>query len=295
MKLGLFFVISCTLLMAFKSVLIKLLMLQGFQTIEIMMLRNVITFSVVLLTFLVMYFNNKITVNSVKSVFYMLFVGLICFHISSFFDLVSLNYISVNLERLIVHLYPSMVCILLVLKNGKQAVNMNQWIAIGIIYCATILFVGFEQNSLFNWIGVLFALLAAFFYALYFVLIHSSIKKYGGTQATLFSLPLASLTINAQFWITDSQLDLNLLTTNNVILLLILGAIIGVGSMWLINQAMQRLGPSNTAIISSLGPFITAIIAYAFLGETLSVVQMLAMLIVVVAMYQLSRTKPKSK
>jgi len=266
---------------------------QGFQTIEIMMLRNVITFAVVLLTFIVMYFNKKITVHSVKSILYMLCVGLICFHVSSFFDLYSLNYISVNLERLIVHLYPSIVCILLVVKNGRQAVNVNQWISILIIYVATILFVGFETNSLFSWIGVLFAFLAALFYALYFVLIDSSIKKYGGTQATLFSLPLASLTINAQFWISDGQLDFDLFTTNNLLLLFVLGAVIGVGSMWLINQAMQRLGPSNTAIISSLGPFITAVIAYAFLGETLTMIQLLAMSIVVLALYQLSRGKTK--
>ena len=288
MKLGLFFVICCTLIMAFKSVLIKLLMIDGYSTLEIMMLRNIATFIVVFVTLLILWKRNKLKVQTFKSFVYLMLVGLLCFHVSSFFDLYSLNYISVNLERLIVHLYPSMVCVLLVLKFGPKAVNKHQWIAIGCIYIATIVFVGFDQSIMFSWLGVLFALLAAFFYALYFVLISDSIKKYGGTQVTLISLPLASVTVNIQFWLLDGNVDVAPITSNHIILLFILGAVVGVGSMWLMNEAMHRLGASNTAIISSLGPFITAIIAYVFLGERLTFAQLCAMAIVVFAMYQLS-------
>jgi len=291
MKLGLLFVISYIVIMAFKSILIKMLMQQGYSTIEVMMLRNVITFIVVCFVLFFLWYRKKLSIYSLKLILYLLIVGLLCFHVSSFFDLQSLNYISVNLERLIVHLYPSIVCVLLVLRDGVKAVNKQQWTAVALVYVATIVFIGFDASILFSWKGVLFAFLAAFFYAIYFVLIESSIKKYGATEVTLISLPLASLTIFAQFWITDGEVNLNSLTLNHVSFIIILGAVIGVGSMVLINQAVCHLGSSNTAIISSIGPFVTAGLAYVILGEALKLIQFIAMGCVVFALYQLSAAK----
>ncbi|BCE01042.1 DMT family transporter [Marinicellulosiphila megalodicopiae] len=290
MKIGFIYIVSYTFIMAFKSVIIKLLMAQGFNTVEIMMLRNIITFTVVSIALFIMYKLKKIHIESFKSIAYLLVIGLLGFHISSFLDLYSLNYISVNLERLIVHLYPSLVCLFLVIKNGRQAVTKDQWLAMGIIYLATVVFFGFEYKANeFAWFGMLLAFFAAVFYALYFVLIESSVKKYGGTQATLFSLPLASMTIMGQFIIVDGDIDFDLFGHQTLLLIVVLGGVIGVGSMWLINSSITRFGASNTAIISSLGPFVTAVIAWLILGETLNVYQMFSMGVVVIAMFKLSK------
>ncbi len=51
--------------------------------------------------------------------------------------------------------------------------------------------------------------------------------------------------------------------------------------IWLFSEAIRRLGPGPTAIIGSLGPVITMLLAWQLLGESLGVLQLLGAALVV--------------
>ena len=54
---------------------------------------------------------------------------------------------------------------------------------------------------------------------------------------------------------------------------------------YLISSAIARLGASNVAIVGSLGPISTIILAYFFLGESLSLIQIIGAAIVIFGIY----------
>jgi drug/metabolite transporter (DMT)-like permease len=51
--------------------------------------------------------------------------------------------------------------------------------------------------------------------------------------------------------------------------------------IWLFSEAIRRLGAGPTAVIGSLGPVITMLLAWQLLGESLGVLQVLGAALVV--------------
>jgi drug/metabolite transporter (DMT)-like permease len=61
--------------------------------------------------------------------------------------------------------------------------------------------------------------------------------------------------------------------------------------IWLVTEAIRRLGAGTASMIGSLGPIITIGLASALLGERLGWAQVVGALIVVVAVTWLSRSR----
>ena len=60
---------------------------------------------------------------------------------------------------------------------------------------------------------------------------------------------------------------------------------------FLVSAAIKRLGASTFSIFGSLGPVSTIILAYFFLNERISVLQLLGMLVVIGGVMLVSRKK----
>jgi drug/metabolite transporter (DMT)-like permease len=61
--------------------------------------------------------------------------------------------------------------------------------------------------------------------------------------------------------------------------------------IWLIAEAIRRLGAGPTAVIGSLGPIITVALAVVFLGEAIGALQLIGA-IAVIAGVRLVSTQP---
>jgi len=60
--------------------------------------------------------------------------------------------------------------------------------------------------------------------------------------------------------------------------------------IWLVSEAMRLLGSGTTAIIGSLGPVLTTLIAWAVLDEPLGLMQLAGLVLVVLGVQRVART-----
>jgi drug/metabolite transporter (DMT)-like permease len=58
--------------------------------------------------------------------------------------------------------------------------------------------------------------------------------------------------------------------------------------------AVERLGANRTSLATMIGPVSTILLAFVFLGESISVAQILGTALVLTGIWMLSRQRPKS-
>jgi drug/metabolite transporter (DMT)-like permease len=59
--------------------------------------------------------------------------------------------------------------------------------------------------------------------------------------------------------------------------------------IWLVNEGIRRVGAGTAAMVGSLGPILTIILAAGFLGEPLNAPQLIGAVIVIIAVSRLAR------
>lgn len=221
--------------------------------------------------------------------------GFTGYYLASYFDFLGLQYIKAGLERIILFIYPTLVLILSALFLKKR-ITQQQMLAIVITYigvCITFwadLEIKNNDNQILG-AGLIF--LAAFTYAVYITGSGWLIPKLGVIQFTSYAMIVAALTIISQYLLLDRgdifsyPLPVYLYGFAMAIFATILPS-------YLVSAAIARIGASNFSIIGSLGPISTIILAYFFLNEKFTSLQMVGSLIVILGIYIVTHKKNKS-
>ncbi|MGO4889777.1 DMT family transporter [Anaerobacillus sp. MEB173] len=179
----------------------------------------------------------------------------------------------------------------------KERLNRLQWagILLSIIGAIWVISKGSLQVILqlqFN-LGDLIALFAVVSWAVYSILVKQHSYKfpvYGGIAAMLliaiiFLVPLASVE-----WSRDL---LDLFNLKMIMGLLYLGIFPSILALMFWNRAVADIGPSRASIFLNLLPVFTIIGAVLFLGETVTIVQLLGGVIVIAGVFLSTRGKSK--
>ena len=165
-------------------------------------------------------------------------------------------------------------------------------LAIGITYVGVLITfwdeVGMNENSIL--LGGFLIFLSAFTYAAYLVGSGWLIPKFGVVQFTSFAMIVSTICIVVHYlFINGFRLDSY---PKEVYLLGMAMAIFAtLVPSFFVSAAINRLGASTFSIFGSLGPVSTIILAFFFLGETISHLQIFGMLIVIVGVMLVSRIK----
>lgn len=132
-------------------------------------------------------------------------------------------------------------------------------------------------------LGIVFAVLASITFALYTVLTKKAIASYGNlfTNSFTFLSGAVILTIINMFLKIDMSFELSL---NNVLIILYLGVFISGIAYILYFKAMEELTAYKTSLYFFLKPALASILAYVFLKEMLSFVQIVGIIFVMLAL-----------
>ena len=204
--------------------------------------------------------------------------GLIGYYFSSWLDFMGLMYISASLERIILFLYPTLT----VLASSvifRQKLSLNSIFAIGLSYGGTVIVMLQEQSNAPHdgnfWLGASLVFASAVSFASYLLLTPRLIQKFGSWNFTGLALSIACIGTLAHFFITTPEpiYLLNQLPHEVIWYGIALGFLVTVLPTILIAQSIARLGASQAAMIASIGPILTIILATLFLGETLNTIQ----------------------
>jgi len=214
---------------------------------------------------------------------YILLLGLTGYYVSSLCDFIGLQYVSAGLERLILFIYPTLA-VLLNAMIFRQRINNYQKLAMVLTYIGIdIAFWGemkIDSSSPNFFLGSFFCFLCAITFAIYLVGSGKMIAETGATKFTSYAMIAAAGGIFIHYFVsgrTVHYMDANLLWYGFA--LAILATVI---PTFLMSNGIKKIGSSNAAIISSIGPVSTILQAHFILGERITVAQIMGTALVII-------------
>lgn len=238
-------------------------------------------------------FNKPSSLEKIKKKDYLwiVFFGFIGYYLASYFDFLGLQYIKAGLERIILFVYPTLVLVISRIFL-KHKITKQQLVAILITYIGVLITfwqeLQLDTPNLLSGVSLIF--LSALTYAIYLVGSGWLIPKFGVVVFTSYAMIISSLCIISQYLIFDRS-DILSYSLEVYVLSVLMAFFSTIIPSYLISWAIARLGASNVAIIGSLGPVSTILLAFFILEESLSVLQIIGAGIVIFGIYITTRKK----
>ena len=197
-------------------------------------------------------------------------IGMLGYYISSFLDFMGLKFISAGLERLILFTYPTMVVLLGAIINKKRIGHFQivalllSYAGIAVAFAADIKLAGNTNIVL----GSVLVLTCAFTYATYVFTSGQMIPKIGTVKFTSYAMLAATGGILFHYLIQNKfQFHLLHYAPKVYGYSLLMAVFTTVLPSLFVSEGIKRIGSSNVAIVSSIGPLATVAQAYWFLNE----------------------------
>ena len=221
-------------------------------------------------------------------------IGLTGYYLASMFDFAGLQYISAGLERLILFMYPTIVVLILTFGYRKK-IEGTTVLALLLTYGGIILaFVTdtstISKEHLNTGAGLVF--MAALSFALYIIWSSSLVQRVGTLRFTAIGMLAAAAAVLTHHAVI-LQWDLWSYPKEVYSLALLMAFFATVIPSFLVMEAIRRIGPSRGAIIGSVGPISTIVMAYYLLGEAFGVWQLVGTGLVILGVLLISLSKKK--
>ena len=271
-----------------KAIMVKLAYLDAVDAITLLALRMAFSLPFFLMVAARENRNTRRLPLTAKDKLAVIGLGLTGYYLASYLDFLGLQYISAGLERLILFLYPTMVVLISALVF-KHRIVRPVWFALLISYAGIALVFLHDLRVLQHNapLGSLLVFGSALAYAVYLVGAGHFIARIGATRFTAYVMTVACLACLVQFAVTHAFTDLNL--PPRVYGLSIAMAVFStVLPAFMLAAAMHRIGSMHTSMIGSIGPVSTIFLAYVFLGERLSLIQILGSILVLAGVLMIS-------
>jgi len=288
LKSGVGIAIVGIVLFSAKAVLVKLAYQYQVSSIHLLLFR--LGFSLpVYIGFILYYKPKQQDIIKRSEYLWLLFFGFIGYYLASYFDFLGLQYIKAGLERIILFVYPTLV-LLISRVVFKKTLQKKQVVAILITYFGVVIAFWNEIELSGNamYFGGFLIFLSALAYASYLVGSGWLIPKFGVVLFTSYAMVVSTICVVVHYLITDR---LSLVGYPKEVYLL--GALMAFVSTlipsFLVSLAIKKMGASTFSILGSIGPVSTIILAYVFLNETVSGLQILGSVIVILGVVFVSK------
>lgn len=281
-----FFALTLTLLGAVlfsvKGVFIKFAYQYQVDTVTLLTLRMVIAVPVYLMIGLYSerFYEKRISVQQFLVIAGFGFLG---YYLASYLDMQGLHFISVSLERVILYLYPTFVLILSSIMF-RQRIRRHEVMALLLAYLGIVFIfseVLFDDGSQ-QYQGGLLVAMSAFVFAIFMIGSGRQIRLVGSIRFTAYAMSAAGLAVFVHYLVSQRN---DLFQQQEEVylwagLLAVLSTII---PTFFISHGIKVLGAKKVSMLGVVGPVSTLLIGILFLGEQVSAIQMLGMVIVIVA------------
>ncbi|MBF0264256.1 MAG: DMT family transporter [Gammaproteobacteria bacterium] len=271
-----------TLLFSLKSIFIKYLYQLGLDPNQILSLRMLLALPFYLFILFWLSVKKKSIHNLNRDLLIKVFLlGFLGYYLASLLDLISLTYISAQLERLGLFTYPFMVAILGYL-FFKQAMTRSLIIALILSYLGLWLVVSQERMFAGDQVvlGTLFVLGSALSYSIYVLFAQNYIKQLGSTLFTTLAMISSSIYVFIHAYFT-LNFKTAILTSEVFMWLFLLAFFSTVIPSYMLTAAIHRIGPSQTGLVGILGPVFTIVLAIFLLDENFTLIMALGVTMVI--------------
>lgn len=279
---GVLFAVLGAVGFSFKAILVKLAYRYGVDAETLLALRMALS----LPFFIVMGFiaqRQKPLVMDARDWGWMVGLGIFGYYLASYLDFLGLRYISAGLERLILFLYPTIVILLSALFLGKP-ITRRVLIAMSMCYLGIAFAVGHDLSVVGDrrdvLLGSALVFASALAYALYLMGNGVVVGRLGSMRVTAAATSVACILCIGQFLLMRplSALDLPWQVYG---LSLAMALFATVGPVWLVSEAIRRLGAGPVSLTGTLGPVVTIGLGWLMLGELVGPAQLVGALMVI--------------
>jgi len=202
-------------------------------------------------------------------------LGLLGYYLASLLDFLGLQYVPAGLGRLIMFLYPTLVVILSAIFLGKP-VTRKEITALAITYAGIALVLsnklGIAPEHRQFMFGAMLIFGSAMCYAVYLVTGSQLVKRVGSARFTAYTMIVSAAPAVAQFFLLEPISALALPPTLWWYALLLV-TMCTVMPVFLVAEALKRIGANHFALIGALGPVTTVLADFFLMHGALSAVQ----------------------
>ncbi|PNJ94490.1 photosystem II q(b) protein [Cylindrospermopsis raciborskii C04] len=283
---GVLLVIIAASAFALKGIFVKLAFGEGISVIALLLLRNAISAPLFWLGFLAVQRRNNIPIKP-KHLIECFLTGFLYF-LSILTDLTGISLLDVSVERVIFFTYPAMILIFTAIASRKLPAK-NHLGAFIITYIGISIIVGITSKwSIFinNLEGSVWAIMAASSYALYLIKSQSIIKSIGSIKFTTISNTFTFLCLCIYSLCLGVWPEFNF-NFNEYYYTTIIAVFCTVIPFFILFEGIKRIGSSQSAIISMIGPAITLLAAHTILNEQLEINQFIGVVITILGIFMI--------
>jgi len=209
--------------------------------------------------------------------------GALSYYIGALLDFWALTMIDASIERVLIFSYPAMV-VLFTSVRDRAPPSRRVLLAVALTYLGIFFTMGgFDLAEVrANLIGALLVLGSALTYAIYFVMSERYTREIGSAPFTLYAMSSAAFCLTCHFWLTrDAGAELTAISPAAWALLLAIGVVCMFIPASLQAEGVRRVGAQRGAVLSTVGPPTTVVLAWALLGERLNAWQWLGIALIV--------------
>ncbi|WP_296386063.1 DMT family transporter [Winogradskyella sp.] len=275
-----------------KAVMVKLAYQYNIDALSILLLRMLFAFPFYI-AIAFAYRNERKEVTQKRAYLWLIFLGFVGYYLASYLDFVGLTYIKASLERIILFIYPTIVLLFNKWFLKKEITN-KQKLAILITYVGILITFGSEVSVSGNsaYLGGFFVLLSAITYASYLVGSGWLIPKFGVMRFTSYAMLVSCVCVFIHFGIF-SKVDIFNFPWQVYVLGLAIAVFATVIPSFLVSISIKMIDSSNFAVVAGIGPISTIVLAVIFLNESLTALQMVGTIIVILGILLVSKSKEK--
>lgn len=267
-RMGLLLAFASAVCFSIKPILVKWLYTYGITAVPLLFLRMLFSMPIYVLVGCLVWRRTK-QKPSLKFILLACCLGVLGYYVASLLDLLGLEYVSAQLERLMLYAYPSIVLLLSVLFMGHR-LNKQTLFALFLTYCGLLMVYGYDMQIADNSgdvvIGTLLVLGSAVALAAYLLFGKPVITAMGSLLFTCIAMTAATAATSLHYVI---QYGFEFPTSEPVILWgsVAVAIITTVLPTFMASEAIRLIGPERTSIAGTLGPISTTILAIIFLDE----------------------------
>ncbi|WP_298054379.1 DMT family transporter [uncultured Paenalcaligenes sp.] len=216
-------------------------------------------------------------------------LGFLGYYLASLLDFMGLQYITASLERLILFLSPTFVLLFSALFL-KKVIMAKQWLALALSYLGVSLV--FVQDLSLDGDNVLLGaacvLGSALSYAIYLIGSGELLKKIGSTRLVAYAMSTSAVYTLIHFFVVQGWQGL--VQPMPVYGLSLIHATLNtVAPTFMIMWSVERIGAPMTAQLGLLGPVSILFLAFWFLGEPITSLQIAGTVLVLTGAMVLGR------
>lgn len=218
-------------------------------------------------------------------------VGWFGYYFASYLDLIGLQYVTAQLGRMVLYVYPTFVVIFGALLF-KQAITTRTVVSLSITYIGVLIIFGHDLQNFGPDVikGSLIILLCAACFSFYLLFGKALITEIGSRLFTTIALISASVAILTHYSITESISAPNINQTG-LFWVMIIAIFCTVIPSFFTTSAVARIGSDKTGIIAMVGPGFTSLFAVTIINETFTMFHLAGILVTTFGVWVLSRSK----